>query len=121
MLPRRAIFVCLVVVASILCHALPVTPAEAIQWREDLHYFTEQAPQVHKNLFHSMTREQFDTAVKSLDERIPTLSRNQIIVEIVRIVAAMETVTLTPRFRVLPRISGIIRSSSTGSQTEFTF
>jgi tetratricopeptide (TPR) repeat protein len=34
-----------------------------------------------------MTREQFDTAVKNLDEHIPSLSRNQIIVEITRIVA----------------------------------
>lgn len=87
MFPRRAVQVCLVVLISQLGHASPVTPAEAAQWREDLHYFAEKAPQVHKNLFHSMTREQFETAVKSLDERIPTLSRNQIIVEITRIVA----------------------------------
>jgi tetratricopeptide (TPR) repeat protein len=60
---------------------------EAGRWREDLRYFAEQAPQVHKNLFHSMTREQFDAALKNLDERIPSLSRNQIIVEITRIVA----------------------------------
>jgi len=64
-----------------------VTPAEAKQWQDDLRYFAEQAPQVHKNMFHSMTREQFDTEVKSLDARIPTLSRSQIIVEITRIVA----------------------------------
>jgi tetratricopeptide (TPR) repeat protein len=87
MLPKRAIMVCLVVLVSLRCHASPVTPAEATQWREDLHYFAEQAPQVHKNLFHSMTKEQFETAVRDLDERIPTLSRNQIIVEITRIVA----------------------------------
>ena len=87
MLPRRAVPVCLVVLVSLLCHASPVTPADAAQWREDLHYFAEHAPLVHKNLFHSMTREQFDAAVKHLDERIPTLSRNQIVVEITRIVA----------------------------------
>jgi len=34
-----------------------------------------------------MTREQFEAAVNALDERIPALSRNQIIVEIMRIVA----------------------------------
>src|SRR5208337_1228009 len=87
MLPKRAILACLIVIASLLCHASPVTPAEAAQWREDLRYFAEQAPQVHKNLFHSMAREQFETAVKNLDERIPSLSRNQVIVEITRIVA----------------------------------
>lgn len=85
---QRTILHCLVVVfVSLVTHASTVTPAEAAQWREDLHYFVEQAPQVHKNLFHAITREQFEAAVKSLDERIPTLSRDQIIIEIMRIVA----------------------------------
>ena len=83
----RVIPGCLVVFVALLCHASPVTPAEAARWREDLHYFAKQSPQVHKNLFHSMTRGQFETAVQRLDDRIPTLSRNQIIVEIMRIVA----------------------------------
>jgi hypothetical protein len=87
MLLRRAAFICLVVSVSVLSHALPSTPAETAQWREDLRYFAEQAPQVHRNLFHSMTHEEFETAVKRLDQRIPTLSRNQIIVELARIVA----------------------------------
>jgi hypothetical protein len=87
MLPKRAIPVCLIVLVSMLSHASPVTPAEASRWREDLRYFAEQAPQVHKNLFHSMTREHFDIALKNLDERIPGLSRDQIIVEITRIAA----------------------------------
>jgi hypothetical protein len=64
-----------------------VTSAEAAQWRADLHFFAERAPQVHKNLYHAITREQFETAVKALDARIPNLSRNQIITEIMRIVA----------------------------------
>src|SRR5262245_35888377 len=58
----------------------------AEQWRVDLAAFANQAPKVHKNLFHAMTREQFETAVQHLKERAPTLSRNQIIVELVRIV-----------------------------------
>ena len=87
MVPKRAVLVSLIVLVSLQSHASPVTPVEADRWREDLRYFAEQAPQVHKNLFHSMTREQFDAALKNLDERIPSLSRNQIIVEITRIVA----------------------------------
>jgi tetratricopeptide (TPR) repeat protein len=83
---RKLILVCLVTLISLLSHASSFTPTEAAQWREDLHYFAQEAPQVHKNLFHAMTREQFEAAVRSLDERIPALSRNQIIVEIARIV-----------------------------------
>ena len=87
---------------AILCLALFVTPlvaqnsmsassiinaAEAEKWREDLRYLAEEMPKRHRNLYHSMTREQFEGAVKSLHERIPTLTRNQIIVELTRVVA----------------------------------
>ena len=77
MLLKRAILVCLIVLVSLLCHSSAVTPGEAAQWREDLRYFAEQAPQVHKNLLHSMTREQFDAAVKNLDEHIPSYFPSQ--------------------------------------------
>ena len=85
---RRAMLVSVVLyTVSTLSYCSSVTSAEAAQWREDLHCFAEQAPQVHKNLYHTITREKFDAAVKSLDERIPSLSRNQITTEIMRIVA----------------------------------
>jgi tetratricopeptide (TPR) repeat protein len=87
MFPRRASFICFVTLCSVLVHGSANTPAETAQWREDLRYFAEQAPQVHKNLFHSMTQVKFEAAVKSLDERIPALSRNETIVELTRIVA----------------------------------
>jgi tetratricopeptide (TPR) repeat protein len=88
MLLRKTVRVIVVLcAASCFSYGSSVTSAEAVQWREDLHYFAEQAPQVHKNLYHSMTREQFEAAVESLDRRIPTLSRNQIMAEIMRIVA----------------------------------
>ncbi len=64
--------------------------AEALsaeQWQQDLTAFAEQAPKVHKNLFHALAREQFEGAVQHLKDRVPALSRNQIIVELARIVA----------------------------------
>lgn len=64
-----------------------VDRAEAERWREDLRYMAEQMPQRHANLFHTMTRQQFEAAVRRLDERIPQLARHQIIVEMARIAA----------------------------------
>jgi len=72
---------------SSLSYGSQANQAEAAQWRQDLHFFAEQAPRVHKNLYHAITRQEFDDAVKSLDERISALSRNQIITGIMRIVA----------------------------------
>ncbi|MGB7926030.1 MAG: tetratricopeptide repeat protein [Pyrinomonadaceae bacterium] len=64
-----------------------VDSAEAEKWREDLRYMAAEMPKRHKNLFHTMSREQFESAVNSLNERIPRLARHQIIVELARIVA----------------------------------
>ncbi|MGZ8847961.1 MAG: hypothetical protein ACXW3C_15995 [Pyrinomonadaceae bacterium] len=60
---------------------------ETEKWREDLRFMAAEMPKYHKNLFHHMTREQFDSAIKKLDARIPSLGRNQIIVEMARIAA----------------------------------
>jgi tetratricopeptide (TPR) repeat protein len=65
----------------------PVSADDAQKWRADLHYLSVEMRKRHKNLFHSMTGEQFDAAVSRLDERIPSLTRNQILVELARIVA----------------------------------
>lgn len=79
------------------------------QWREDLRYLAERMPKVHKNLFHKMTREEFNEAVESLNRRIPLLNRNQIIVELARIVAMVgdghTRMGLVPnRLRIDPKI-----------------
>ena len=64
-----------------------VSQAEAERWREDLRHAAREMEARHKNLFHAMTREQFEGAVKKLNERIPTLARHQIVVELMRIAA----------------------------------
>jgi hypothetical protein len=64
-----------------------VSEGEAGKWREDLRFIAQEMPRAHKNLFHTMTPEQLESAVKRLDERIPFLARHQIIVEMARIVA----------------------------------
>jgi hypothetical protein len=60
------------------------------RWRADLRYLAEQLPKRHKNLFAAMARGQFEQAVKRLDERIPSLTEQQIFVEMMRIVARVE-------------------------------
>jgi len=57
------------------------------QWREDLRYFARELPKRHKNLFHSMTREEFDRSVASLDSAIPSLESHQIVIRMKQIAA----------------------------------
>jgi hypothetical protein len=70
--------------------AVPASaPAEltAEQWRQDLRFMVTEMKQRHANLYHAVSEEKFLAAVRSLDARIPSLRRNQIIVEMMRIAA----------------------------------
>jgi hypothetical protein len=62
-------------------------PMDAEKWRADLRFFAGQLPKVHMNAFHVMTREQFEAAVRDLDQRIPSLGRTQIVVGFAKLVA----------------------------------
>ena len=65
--------------------APPVLTAE--QWREDVRFMAMEMQRRHANLFHTVSREAFDAAVKDLIARIPDLERNQIVVGMMRIAA----------------------------------
>jgi hypothetical protein len=84
--------------------------AEVAAWREDLAHMAREMSRRHRNLYHSVSRADFDSAVAALDRRIPSLARHQIIVEMARIAAMVGdghtniTPTRDPKigFRVLP-------------------
>ena len=64
-----------------------LSASEVENWREDLRTMAREMPRRHRNLFHTMTREQFAAAVAGLDSRLPLLARHQVIVEMARIAA----------------------------------
>src|SRR5713226_8487488 len=74
------------------------------QWREDLQYLARELPKRHKNLFHSISREQFERAVGELDAAIPSLQDHQIIVRMQQIAARVGAghtgVHLPPYFKM---------------------
>lgn len=67
--------------------AQAVTSTDAAHWREDLATLRTRMEERHRNLFHSVSREDFDRDVASLHARIPSLSRDEIIVAMMRLVA----------------------------------
>ena len=64
-------------------------PDDARAWREDLQLMAREMERTHKNLYHTVSREQFASAIAALDERIPKLERHEVIVEMAKIVAAV--------------------------------
>ena len=67
--------------------AEPQSGMDAAKWREDLAILREQMPKNHGNLFHTMTREQFDGAIDALESALPDLTAGQVKVGIMRLVA----------------------------------
>lgn len=65
--------------------ARPQSRADA--WRADLQYAANELPRRHVNAFHTITRQRFAAAVKDLDAAIPTLNEDQVLVELMRLVA----------------------------------
>lgn len=58
-------------------------------WRDDLHFMASEMERTHKNLYHTISREDFAARVAALDARIPSLERHEIIVEMAKIAAAV--------------------------------
>jgi hypothetical protein len=64
--------------------------ADVIAWREDLRFMAREMEQRHRNLFHTVSRAGFDSAVTALDRRIPGLARHEIIVGLAQIAALVQ-------------------------------
>ena len=67
-----------------------VSRTEAASWQEDLRFMAREMERRHRNLYHTVSRASFDSAVKALHERIPSLGRHQIIVGMARIVGLVQ-------------------------------
>ncbi|MEO8577328.1 MAG: S41 family peptidase [Gemmatimonadales bacterium] len=65
-------------------------PLTAANWQEDLAYLAAEWPRRHKNLFHFVTDADWNAAVARLNERIPSLERHEIIVELGRLTAMIK-------------------------------
>ena len=70
--------------------AQTATPLDTVQvrlWKEDLAFLRTEMPRRHVNLFHTMSREQLDSAFNSIETRLPHLARHQVIVELQKLAA----------------------------------
>ena len=78
------------------------------RWRFDLSVLAIETKRMHRNLYHTMTPEAFANAVQVLDERIPELTDEQILVEMQRIIAMISDghsgVRTTSKKLTVPRI-----------------
>src|ERR1043166_1823515 len=55
------------------------------QWKNDLNYLAEQLPKLHKNSFHTISKEVFQEQVNMVSQKIDVLNNDQIITELMQI------------------------------------
>ncbi|MEO7675122.1 MAG: hypothetical protein ABIU09_13700 [Pyrinomonadaceae bacterium] len=57
------------------------------KWREDLRFLATELPKKHKDAFHRISREQFESSFAALEAKIPAMSNDEIVLGFVRILA----------------------------------
>ena len=73
--------------------ALPLYPQSppakltAAQWQADVRFLGGELPRRHKNAYHRMKREDFEAAVNALYNAVPTMSEDEIVVGLMKLVA----------------------------------
>lgn len=60
------------------------------QWQADVRFLGDELPKQHRSAYHRMDRAEYELAVKSLYDRVPTLSEDEILVGMMRIVAMIK-------------------------------
>ena len=73
--------------------AFSQTPAPKLsveQWQADVKFLGEELPKRHRNAFHRMKQADFEAAVKQLHDRIPSMTEDEIIVGLMKIVAMIK-------------------------------
>lgn len=62
----------------------------AEQWQRDIRFLGEELPKRHRNAFHRIKREDFEAAVERLHAAVPTMTEDEIIVGLMKIVAMVK-------------------------------
>ena len=62
----------------------------AAEWQADVKFLGEELPRRHRNAFHRTKREEFEAAVKTLHDRVPAMTEDEIIVGLMKIVAMIK-------------------------------
>jgi hypothetical protein len=89
MCPRAVHLACVLALVgqALRAQASPTDSGRIRLWREDLAFLRSAMPAYHADLFHAMTREQFDSALRAIENRLPGLTRAQTIVALERLAA----------------------------------
>jgi len=70
-------------ILSIQCFAL--TDLEMKNWKDDLEFYSQNMPKKHIDLYHTISEHEFRTGIIQLKSKLPTLTKNQLLVELMKL------------------------------------
>ena len=82
-----AVCAAFVVFTSIAAGQTAPAKLTAAQWQADVSFLGDELPKRHRNAFHRVTKEEFDATVKAVYDSVPSVSEDEIIVGLMKIVA----------------------------------
>jgi len=74
-------------IAISLCCGQNLSEEGARLWKEDIHFLLQNMDKVHRNPFHTTSKEAFQRFVNDLDTKIGSSTENQVVVELMKMVA----------------------------------
>ena len=84
---RAALTIFVLFVLGVACSASAAQPSADPAVVADVRKLAAEMERIHPNLYHSVSRERFQGAVVDLVERLPELERDELLVELLRIIA----------------------------------
>jgi hypothetical protein len=80
---------CVAFLACFLAVHAQTEPAKLTkaQWQADVRFLGDELPKRHRNAFHRVTKEEFDATVKAVYDAVPSMSEDEIIAGLMKIVA----------------------------------
>lgn len=82
--------VILILNGNSVARGAPISASDATKWQADLDYMSQALEKYHRNAFHDVTRENFLREVATFRERIPTMTREDIVIGLKRLIAMIK-------------------------------
>ena len=84
---KRLVFILLLIIPQFSFSQRTLSDS---QWIEDLDFMINRLDSIHPNLYANISREQIQERVNELKDKIPILSDNEILVDLLKIVTAIQ-------------------------------
>ncbi|MGS0536023.1 hypothetical protein [Pseudoalteromonas sp. SaAl2] len=75
----------LLLLSMISLHCYGVNDVDIENWKADLEFYSKNMSEKHIDLYHTISRQSFNEEVAQLKDSLPSLTKNQLLIELMRL------------------------------------